>query len=270
MTRWTRSPVQSLALSTLLVVAALLAGPSALLAQESTAPPSDPKALDLADVTLKAMGGQEGCNAARFFRFDFVVEKGGKIVGGGYQHWWDRQTGRYRLEGKNKEGKPFVVLFNVQDRKGRVWLEGKPADAEASAKLLEYAYGRFINDTYWFLMPFKMKDPGVRLRAEEPRADPSGKKWSVVQLSFDKGIGLTSGDRYWAFIDPETHLMGRWEYVLEDEKPPATAWTWEEWKSFGPILLSPVKKEVGTDTVIRFPNLSVSETVDESAFKEPV
>ena len=64
--------------------------------------------------------------------------------------------------------------------------------------------------------------------------------------------------------------MGRWEYVLEDEKPPATAWTWEEWKRFGPILLSPVKKEVGQDTVIRFPNLSVSETVDESAFKEPV
>ncbi|HMC81727.1 MAG TPA: hypothetical protein VKL61_00675 [Candidatus Polarisedimenticolia bacterium] len=269
MSRWTRFRLRPLALFPLLVVGALLANPTALLAQNSTAPPSDPKALDLADATLKAMGGQEGWKAARFFRFDFSVEKGGKVLAN-YQHWWDRQTGRYRLEGKNKEGKPFVVLFNVQDRKGKVWLDGKPADAEASAKLLEYAYGRFINDTYWILMPFKLRDPGAHLRAEEPRTDASGKKWSVAQLSFDEGIGLTPADHYWAFIDPETHLMGRWEYVLEGEKPPPTAWTWEEWKRFGPILLSSVKKEVGADTVIRFPNLSVSETVDESAFKEPV
>jgi hypothetical protein len=268
MSRWTRTRLRTLALLAPLAAGALLAGPPALPAQESPAPPPDSKASDLADATFKAMGGPEGWNAARFFRFDFVVEKGGKVLAN-YQHWWDRQTGRYRLEGKNKEGKPFVVLFNVQDRKGKVWLEGKPADAEASAKLLEYAYGRFINDSYWILMPLKMKDPGVHLTAEDSRADVAGKKWSVVQLSFDKGIGLTSGDHYWAFIDPETHLMGRWEYVLEDEKPPATAWTWEEWKRFGPILLSPVKKQVGADTVIRFPNLSVSETVDESAFKEP-
>jgi len=240
-----------------------------LFAQELAPQASDAKALELADATLKAMGGSEGWDTARFFRFDFAVEEGGKVRGS-YRHWWDRKTGRYRLEGKNKEGKPFIVLFNVNDRKGKAWLEGKLADTEQTAKLLEYGYDRFINDTYWILMPYKMKDPGVHLQWEEPRSDPSGKKWMVVHLSFDKGVGLTPGDQYWAFIDPDTHLMGRWEYVLEGEKPPAEAWTWEGWRRFGPILLSPDKKGAGKDTMIRFPNLSVSETVDESVFREPV
>ncbi len=256
------------ALLSFLLIAGLAAAP-AFPAPGGVEFSSDPRALALADATLKAMGGAEGWNAARFFRFDFVVEKGGKPLGS-YRHWWDRETGRYRLEGKNKEGKPFVVLFSVHDRKGKAWLEGKPADAVNTAKLLDYAYGRFINDTYWILMPYKLRDPGVRLKLEEPRTDSAGRKWSVLHLSFDPGIGLTPGDQYWALIDPQTRLMGRWEYVLEGDKPAAEAWTWDGWRRFGSILLSPEKKEVGSDTVIRFPNLEVSDRVDESAFKEPV
>jgi hypothetical protein len=226
------------------------------------------EALALADAVFQAMGGDSGWRAARFFRFDFVVEKEGKVLGS-YSHWWDKTTGRYRLEGKNKEGQAFVILFNVQDRKGKAWLDGKPADAEQNAKLLEFGYGRFINDTYWFLMPLKMRDPGVRLQLEGERTDSSGKQWQVLHLSFDQGIGLTPGDQYWAFLDPVTHLMGRWEYVLQDEKPPATAWTWEDWRKFGPLTLSPVKKKEGGDITIRIANLAVSDTVDESAFREP-
>ena len=241
---------------------------SVLPASAADPPASDPAAVILADAAFGAMGGQRGWEAARFFRFDFVVVKEGKELAN-FRHWWDRDSGRYRLEGKNKEGKAFIVLFNVNDRKGKVWVDGKPADAETTSKLLEFGYDRFINDTYWFLMPYKMKDPGVHLKSEGTKADPAGKKWQVVHLSFDGGIGLTPGDQYWAFLDPATHLMGRWEYVLQGEKPPATAWTWEGWKPYGPLLLSAEKKKVGEGTVIRFDNLSVSEAVDESVFREP-
>jgi hypothetical protein len=252
------------ALSGTILLVALAAGSSALPAAE----PGGGTAADIAEQVFQAMGGSRGWAAAHFLRFDFAVEKQGKILSR-YRHWWDRDRGRYRLEGTNKEGKAFVVLLNVQDRKGKAWLDGGRAAAEEEAKLVDYAYGRFINDTYWFLMPMKMTDPGVHLQREADRTDPAGKQWQILHLSFAAGIGLTPGDQYWAWIDPATHRMERWEYVLQDEKPPAEAWTWEGWKRFGPLTLSPLKRKVGEDLAIRIDNLTVSETIDESAFKEP-
>ncbi len=232
------------------------------------APVNDPNAVKIADEVWNAMGGDAGWNAARYFRFDFLVVVKDKPPRG-YKHSWDRFTGRYRVEGTNKEGKNFVILFNVNDRKGKAWLDGKPASAEEQAKLVEYGYGRFINDTYWFLMPYKMKDPGVHLSYEGDKTDEAGKKWQVLRLRFDKGIGMTSGDSYLAYIDPATHLMGRWDYELEGEEHEKGSWIWQEWKKIGPLMLCPDKKEVGGDTVIRTPIYTVSDKVDESAFAEP-
>ena len=56
-------------------------------------------------------------------------------------------------------------------------------------KALERGYGRFINDTYWFLMPAKMLDPGVSL-ASQGESALLGKAYSVVRLTF-AGVGLT-------------------------------------------------------------------------------
>lgn len=228
----------------------------------------DAQAARVADEAWQALGGDAAWNQARFLRFSFEVEKEGKILAS-YRHAWDRFTGRYRLEGTNKEGKPFVILFNVNDRTGKAWVDGKPADPEKTRQMLEYGYGRFINDTYWFLMPYKMKDPGVHLAYEGEKSDDSGKKWQVVRLSFDKGIGLTSGDQYHAFIDPASHLMGRWDYELEGEEHDKGSWNWTDWKKIGPLMLCPDKKQIGGNTMIRTPFQVVSETVDESAFQEP-
>ena len=242
--------------------------PAATPPPASAPPTSEVQARKVADEVWLALGGDAAWNQARFLRFGFDVEKDGKTLAS-YRHAWDRFSGRYRLEGTNKEGKPFVILFNVNDRTGKAWVEGKPADAEKSKKMLEYGYGRFINDTYWFLMPYKMKDPGVHLSYEGEKADDSGKKWQVVLLSFDKGVGLTSGDHYHAYIDPASHLMGRWDYELEGEEHDKGSWSWADWKKIGPLMLCPDKKEIGGTTMIRTPFQVVSETVDESAFQEP-
>jgi hypothetical protein len=228
----------------------------------------DPRAEQVAKEVWQALGGDAAWNQARFLRFRFDVEKGGKTLAS-FRHAWDRFTGRYRLEGTNKEGKPFVVLLNINDRTGKAWVDGKPADPEKTKKMVENAYGRHINDSYWFLMPYKMRDPGVHLAFEGEKSDEAGRKWQVVGLSFDSGIGLTSGDRYHAYIDPATHRMGRWDYELEGEDHEKGSWTWAEWKPVGGLLLCEEKKEIGGDTVIRTPFETVSATVDESAFVEP-
>ena len=249
-------------------------GASAQGAPAATPPPagappaSELQAEKIAGEVWQALGGDAGWNQARFWRFSFDVEKDGKTLAS-YRHAWDRFTGRYRLEGTNKEGKAFVILFNVNDRTGKAWVGGTPADAEKTKQMLEYGYGRYINDTYWFLMPYKMKDPGVHLSYEGEKTDDSGKKWQVLRLNFDKGIGLTSGDQYHAYIDPASHLMGRWDYELEGDEHDKGSWKWTDWKRIGPLMLCPDKKEIGGTTLIRTPFQVVSDTVDESVFQEP-
>jgi len=251
-----------------LLAAIVAAGLHPLRSLAQTAKADDGQAARVAGEVWQALGGDAAWSQARFLRFEFNVEKGGKSLAS-YRHAWDRFTGRYRVEGKNKEGKALLILFNVNDRTGKAWVDGKPAEADATKKLLDYGYARFINDTYWFLMPYKMKDPGVHLVYEGEKADEAGKKWQMLRLSFDDGIGLTSGDQYHAYIDPATHLMGRWDYELQGEEHEKGSWSWTDWKKIGPLMLCPDKQEIGGDTWIRTPFATVSETVDETAFQEP-
>ena len=40
-------------------------------------------------------------------------------------HTWDKWTGRYRVEGKDKEGRDVVVAMNLNTKEGRG--DGRPA-----------------------------------------------------------------------------------------------------------------------------------------------
>src|SRR5438067_6637105 len=82
----------------------------------------DPRALAVGKVMWNALGGDAGWQKARYFRFDFVVEKGGKRVDS-RAHYWDRFSGRYRVEGEEK-GKPWRVYMNVNDKTGVAFVDG--------------------------------------------------------------------------------------------------------------------------------------------------
>jgi hypothetical protein len=245
-------PRQRLAIAAALVALPMLAAPSPLAAEHV------PEAVSLAHRTMAAMGGEDKWEGTRLLRFDFTSLREGK-PGALYQHWWDRHTGAYRLEGVDNEGVGYRVLFDLDDRTGRAWKGGRELEGEQRARLLEMAYARFINDTYWLLMPWKWLDPGVRL-GHEGRKTVDGKEYEVVTLAFGDGVGLTSNDRYWGYVEPGTGRMERWAYLLQDrEGAPGqgepTAWTWEEWKpTAAGIELSTVRRRLGgPDVQIRFP-----------------
>ena len=226
----------------------------------------DPAAVAVAARTLNAMGGERAFAAVRTLTFDFVVERDGKEAAR-YHHVWDRWDGRYRLEGTNRDGQRVLTLFNVQKRgTGRSWLDGKELAGEDLQKALEKAYGRFINDSYWLLMPAKMQDPGVNL-ASEGEADKDGKTYEVVRLTFDESCGLTPKDTYWAYVSKQSGLMERWEMVLTgQEAKDRSAYTWSDWQSFGGIRLALTKTSVGGTSVIRFDHVSASASPDDAAF----
>ncbi len=163
------------------------------------------------------------------------------------------------------------MLLDLTSRTGTVFHAGRPLDPPHAKPLLEEAYEAWINDTYWLLMPYKMKDPGVRLE-DAGETSIGGESYDRVRLTFDH-VGLTPGDRYWAYINRRTHRMDRWAYVLEDDPPgsPPSTWEWKGWTRYGRLLLSPEKAAVGTKDRMRIlhPILEVADQVPDEAFTRP-
>jgi hypothetical protein len=227
---------------------------------------SDPKAVAIADQVMEALGGKDAWNATRFLRFDFAVEQGGKTVMS-RAHTWDKWNGRYRLEAKTKEGDPYAVLMNLNTKEGVAYLKGAKVEGEAAKKLLDDAYATWVNDTYWLLMPYKMRDPGVTLKLAG-EAKEGGATYDKVQLSFE-GVGLTPKDRYWAYVNRGTHLMDKWEFVLQGQKPPAVPFAWKNWQRYGNVMLSNDKVSPKDGTRIFFPVLDAPASVPDAVFTSP-
>jgi len=244
-----------------LVAAAALLGP---IPHASAA--TDDKAVAVAERVMDALGGEAAWKRTRFLRFDFAVDRGGATLVR-RAHTWDKWTGRYRAEAKDEKGRPVVVLMNLKTREGRAWVDGKPANGRELAALLESGYAWWVNDAYWLLMPYKMRDPGVSLSWVREDKKDAGTR-DVVLLTFD-GVGLTPKDRYWVFVDRETGLVDRWEFVLKGARADPTPYDWKGWKSYGNIRLADDRVNPKDGTRIHFPVLEVPGSVADSVFTTP-
>ena len=227
---------------------------------------SDARARAVADRVMDALGGKEAWDRTRFLRFGFGSERDGKWMG--RTHHWDKWTGRYRVEGQTRDGKPFVTLMNLNTREGSAWLEGKKLEGEDLKKQLERGYGMWVNDTYWLLMPYKMNDPGVNLSyAGEERGD-NGAMYDKVQLRFES-VGLTPKDTYWVWVNRDTGMVDRWDYVLAGESVAPTTWQWTGWKKYGDIMLAGERTNAKENGKLMLPDIAVLESVPDSVFTSP-
>jgi hypothetical protein len=203
-------------------------GLAAPLRAETPAP--DPKAMELAQATLAAMGGQEAWNRTHYIAWNFFGHR---------QLIWDKWTGDVRIELDSKDGEHYVVLLNVNTKKGRAWKAGTEVTApDDLAKLMEHGYEIWINDSYWLVMPYKLRDPGVTLKYKGEMAMQDGRPSDCLELTFDH-VGVTPENKYMVYIAKDSHLVEQWEYFekASDEKP-AMQTPWHDWKRCGSIMLS--------------------------------
>jgi hypothetical protein len=226
----------------------------------------DPKAMAVADKVVQSLGGQQAWDATHFLRFDFAVEREGKEVVR-RSHTWDKYTGRYRLEAKTKEGKPFVVLMNINTKDGHAWLDGKPLEGPELKDYLERGYGIWVNDTYWLTMPYKLHDPGVNLAYAGEEKD-STQTWDKLSLTFDN-VGLTPKDKYWVWVNRDSGMVDRWDFVLGGKQEPPSSWMWKGWTQEGGIKLAPERVSMKDKMRIWFPTLTVSGTLPDDVFSKP-
>lgn len=225
------------------------------------------------DSVMAAMGGEKAWNRARYLTFRWNVIREGEVVSQRVHHW-DRWGGKYRLEteigGSETMGSDasLVALFDVETGEGQAWLDGRLYSDQMGAALVERAYSMFINDTYWLLMPYKWRDPGVNVEYLGQETDEDG-TFHVVHLSFDQ-VGLTPGDQYWVYIPDELpHLVRKWQYHLQDQEEKGPVIYWRNWQDFGPIKLATLREPGDGGFQIEFTEIEVSRDVPEGVFEPP-
>jgi hypothetical protein len=234
-------------------------------ARAADAPAGDPKAVAVADKVMQSLGGTEAWNNVHYVRFDFAVDRGGKTLAR-RAHTWDKWTGQLRFESTSKEGVPSVVMMNLRTHEGTAYVKGKMVASREASKYLDDAYEAWVNDTYWLIMPYKMKDPGVIL-AYDGEETKGGDTWDKVRLTFDS-VGLTPKDKYWVFVNRKTGLVDRWDFVLKGEAKPPSSFAWKNWKAYGKVMLA--DDRVSPDgTRIYFPVLETPESVPGTTFTTP-
>lgn len=224
------------------------------------------RADSVAMMVYESAGGN-AWDDVRFLRFDFAVEHGGDR-GPTRRHLWNRMSGDYRIEWPMGGDSTAVVMFNVHTREGSAFVNGAEVAGESRDRMLEAAYSRYINDTYWLMAPAKVFDPGV---TRDYMADSSSGDAEVIHLSFDN-VGLTPGDQYWISVDPETGRVMRWTYLLQGASS-KSSFDWVDYREFslpeGTIRLAERKEAIDGARAILTDNVDFPPSVPADLFSSP-
>jgi len=211
---------------------------------------SDPEAIAIADGVMEAMGGRAAWDSTRYLSWVFF---------GNRRLTWDKFTSDVRID--QFKDSDMKILLNVNTGKGKVYKEGQElTQPDSVAKYLERGKRIWINDSYWLVMPFKLKDTGVTLAYQGEGKAQDSTAVEVLQLTFED-VGVTPQNKYLVCVDKETSLICEWSYfpTAEDEEPRFTM-PWNDYKKHGNIMLSGDRGER------HLTNIMVLGDVPESTF----
>lgn len=216
---------------------------------------SDPKAIELANKAMDAMGGRKNWDKTRFIAWNFFGNR--KLI-------WDKWTGNVRVDNVNNDQ---TILLNINDGKGRIFKYGQEqTHADSLAKYLKQGKGAWINDGYWLTMPFKLKDSGVTLKYLGEEKTQDGADADVIQLTF-KNVGNTPDNKYKVWVNKANHLVWQWAYYPKfDAEKPGFIRPWTDYKKHGKILLSGERGDRDLTDIMVFDQLPESIFTD---FKRP-
>jgi len=188
---------------------------------------SDPKAIALANETMQAMGGYKNWQKTRYIGWNFF---------GARTLLWDKHSGLVRIESEKDK---YKVIVNINDNTGKVMLDNSiQSHPDTLSKYLDMAKNIWINDSYWLVMPFKLKDSGVALKYVESGKTKEGNEADVLSLTF-QSVGKTPNNKYHVYIDKQTKLVRQWDfYTNADDESPRFTTPWEGYETYGSILLS--------------------------------
>ena len=187
---------------------------------------SDVKAIAIADKVMLAMGGRKAYDATKILKWNFF---------GSRKHIWNKHTGDVVIESEKDN---YTMKMNIHDMSGEVFMNGENmTEPDSLKKYLEKGKNMWINDSYWLVMPYKLKDTGVRLYyVGEEITDTTN--FDILELRFN-GVGNTPQNKYQVYVDKDTELIEKWAFYREAQDTVAAFVTpFTGYKKYGNILLS--------------------------------
>lgn len=221
---------------------------------------SDSMAIAIADEVMQAMGGRAAWDQTRYISWTFI--SGRKLL-------WDKQDHRVRIEVPSQD---LILLADLRSGAGRAMSEGEEIiEADSLSSLMESANSMWINDAYWLVMPYKLKDSGVRLTYAGTDTTESGSQADVLKLTFEE-VGDTPNNMYKIWIGEETHLLEQWAfYTNATDLEPGFVTPWQNYQPYGDILLSGdrgTRTRDGKEYPLALTDIAVMTEVEESVFTE--
>lgn len=216
---------------------------------------SDAEAIAVADEVMEAMGGRAAWDATRYIRWTFFGRR---------TLLWDKRSGQVRID---VPGDSSVYLVNINDNTGKVLLKGQDiSQTDSIAKYLERGKSIWINDAYWLVMPFKLKDSGVTLKYAGKDTTSAGLEADVLELTFAE-VGNTPNNKYKVYVDKTDRLVKQWDYFPNAQDDTARMSTpWENYQAHQQIKLSGDRGRGKLTDIAVFTEVPATAFTD---FKEP-
>ena len=188
---------------------------------------SDEKAIAIADEVMEACGGRENWDNTRYLSWVFANRR---------KHHWDKLTGAVRIESLPDS---TTYVMNVNTMEGKIYSKSRMiADPDSVKALLQKGKSIWINDSYWLVMPFKMKDDGVTLKYLGEKNTEEGQLANVVEMTF-KAVGDTPNNKYHVLVDKEKKLVLQWSYYRNATQDTVNfTMPWRNYQKYGNLLLS--------------------------------
>ncbi len=141
---------------------------------------------------------------------------------------WEPKTNQVTFEGKDKEGKPVKVTYK------RTEMSSAPADVRD-----EIDPG-FINDNYWFLLPFHVYwDTSATVTDQGMQKLPLGTgSADKVVVKYPNNGGYTPGDTWDLYIGKDNRIEVMVYHRGGPKKPSLVIASWTGYKKAGPLLVS--------------------------------
>lgn len=212
---------------------------------------SDAKAITIADEVMIAMGGRMTYDTTRYLKWNFF---------GARTLTWDKFTNDVRIEVPKTN---TTILVNTDKLTGRVKVGDRElTKADSLDQYLQKGKEYWINDAYWLVMPFKLKDSGVTLKYNGTDTTATGSEADVLQLTFEE-VGVTPQNRYLVYVGQDTKLVEQWQfYTNATDTIPRFTTPWQNYKDYDGLKLS------GDRGKMKLTEIEVPSSIPEKTFTE--
>jgi hypothetical protein len=213
----------------------------------------DSRASAIADSVIMAVGGKQNWDNVHYLHWDFF---GRRML------WWDKWTGNVRIVIPEKK---LLILTNINTKKGHAYRNGVEFTQTDSVNyFMDRGYKIWANDSYWLIMPFKLKDPGVNVKYLGAEKDSFGTNCFLLELTFNK-VGVTPENKYHVYVDRKSYLVTEFDfYAKSTDNKPGFRDPWQNYQRYGKILIANDRGQDG-----KMSDIEVMDEVPAGLFEKP-